>query len=106
MDDTMTSREDAPSGGSRQRSLATSRNSPTTGAGTRWLPVVVRRTLPAVTRSAAALVIGLAADYTLRAMARRAIDSVIAPFRRSQQVLTERRVITELTVVERGERKR
>jgi hypothetical protein len=39
-------------------------------------------------------------------MARRAIDSVIAPFRRSQQVLTERRVITELTVVERGERKR
>jgi hypothetical protein len=106
MDGTMTSREGAASGGSRQRAIATSRNGPTPGAGTRWLPVVARRTLPAVTRSAAALVVGLAADYTLRAMARRALDSAIAPFRRSQQVLTERHVVTELTVVERGKRKR
>ena len=53
-----------------------------------------------------ALVVGFAADYTLRALARRAVDGVIAPFRRRQHVLTERRVVTELTVVERGERKR
>ncbi|HJM89866.1 MAG TPA: hypothetical protein QF624_09635 [Dehalococcoidia bacterium] len=102
----MTSREGAAPGGPRQRALTTSRGSRTPSTRARWLPVVARRTLPAVTRSAAALVVGFAADYTLRALARRAVDGVIAPFRRRQHVLTERRVVTELTVVERGERKR
>ncbi|MEE8422784.1 MAG: hypothetical protein V3S31_08400 [Dehalococcoidia bacterium] len=74
------------------------------------MPAVAHRALPAITRSAAGLAVGFAADYAVRALARRAV-SAANPLRRppaapAMQRQSTRHIVTELLVVERSGRRR
>jgi hypothetical protein len=76
----------------------------------RWLPVAARRALPALTRSAAGLAVGFAANYAIRSLARRAVSDVAplpgpaaAPPAGRQFT---RHVVTEIMIVERPGRRR
>ncbi|MDP6605457.1 MAG: hypothetical protein QF664_04255 [Dehalococcoidia bacterium] len=76
----------------------------------RWLPVAARRALPALTRSAAGLAIGLAANYAIRSLVRRA-TSAAQPLPRTAVTPPTggqftRHVVTEVLIVERPARRR
>ena len=71
----------------------------------RSLPATIAaNVLPAAGRTVAAAAIGFAAEYALRAVANRALASVVAPSRPPGARVRTRVVITELVVVERMRR--
>lgn len=73
------------------------------------LPAPLRRALPTLTRSAAGIAAGFAADYAFRLLSRRVRSALAPPLRAVSAVprraTVTRRVVTEFIVVERVRRR-